>query len=89
MLRKQTSHDYSDRGLAAYLTCPEALLHCCIIEAGRLPHCLWEPAAGDGAISRPFLAAGHQVVSTDIADYGWKGCPSGIDYLAAPRGTGT
>jgi hypothetical protein len=74
--------------IRTYFTCPEvvaALLH---IEAGQVPHCLWEPAAGDGAIFRPFLAAGHQVVSTDIGDYGWEGCRSVIDYLAAPMPEG-
>jgi len=83
-LRIQSSLDYSARGLDAYFTCPQAVAALLHIENGRLPNRLWEPAAGDGAISRPFLAAGHQVVSTDIADYGWKGCRSGIDYLAAP-----
>jgi hypothetical protein len=78
-LRIQISHDYSARGLDADFTCAEAVTALLHIEASRLPHCLWEPAAGDGAISRPFLAAGHQVVSTDIADYAWKGCRSGID----------
>ena len=26
---------------------------------------------------------GYHVVSTDIADYGWSGCRTGVDYLTA------
>lgn len=32
---------------------------------------IWEPACGDGAISKVFEAAGYQVVSTDLIDRGY------------------
>lgn len=40
---------------------------------------IWEPACGDGAISNVLTAAGYQVQSTDLWDYGF-GAP-GIDFL--------
>jgi hypothetical protein len=46
---------------------------------------IWEPACGDGAISRLLLAAGYEVASTDLHDRGY-GVP-GVDFLtceAAP-----
>ena len=40
---------------------------------------IWEPACGNGAISKLMTAAGYDVVSTDIADYGF-GLPR-VDFL--------
>jgi len=42
---------------------------------------IWEPACGEGWISSELEAAGYDVVSTDLADYGY-GSP-GIDFLSA------
>lgn len=36
-----------------------------------LPHRIWEPACGDGAISRVLESHGHEVVSTDLVDRGY------------------
>jgi hypothetical protein len=44
---------------------------------------VWEPACGDGAISRVFEAAGHRVVSTDLEDRGF-GLPR-VDFLMEQR----
>src|SRR5262249_43677850 len=46
---------------------------------------IWEPACGNGAISKELAAAGYDVVSTDITDWGY-GEP-GHDFLAcqSPR----
>jgi hypothetical protein len=83
----QSSHDYGSRGLDAYFTPIEAVLSLMRIES--LPATIWEPAAGDGAIVRPLQAAGHRVVASDLADYGFDGCETPIDYLtAAPRPVG-
>lgn len=52
-----------------------------------LPHRLWEPACGKGAISRVLLAKGHTVMSSDLVDRGF-GNP-GWDFLmesVAPTG---
>lgn len=40
---------------------------------------IWEPACGDGAISKPFEAAGHRVVSSDLVDRGYG--EARIDFL--------
>lgn len=40
---------------------------------------IWEPACGDGAISRVLESNGHTVVSTDLHDYGYG--ESGVDFL--------
>src|SRR3546814_11582916 len=40
---------------------------------------IWEPACGDGAISKELEAAGHTVYSTDLIDRGY-GTP-GVDFL--------
>ncbi|CAN5413039.1 hypothetical protein BH10PSE6_BH10PSE6_46250 [soil metagenome] len=83
-MRIQSSHDHASRGLDAYFSPPEAVHSLLRIEAGHLPRCIWEPAAGDGAIVRPLRKAGYKVVASDIADYGLAGCDAGVDYLQAP-----
>ena len=83
-MRIQSSHHHADRGLDAYFSPPEATASLLGIEAEHLPHDIWEPAAGDGAIVRPLQAAGFTVIASDIADYGLVGCRAGVDYLKAP-----
>lgn len=43
------------------------------------PDTVWEPACGDGAISRPFSAAGYAVRTTDLVQREF-GC-GGVDFL--------
>jgi len=83
-VRLQSSHHHLDRGVDAYFSPPEAALSLLHIEGKHLPKCIWEPAAGDGAIARPLRAAGFTVIATDLIDYGMDGCQSGLDYLTAP-----
>jgi len=83
-VRVQSSHHHADRGLDAYFSPPEATASLLGVEAGRLPQCIWEPAAGDGAIVRPLQAAGFSVIASDIVDYSLPGCRVGINYLKAP-----
>lgn len=80
-MRIQSSHSLEDRGLDAYFSPPEATASLLDIESLHLPRCIWEPAAGDGAISRPLRKAGYEVLSTDIADYGAECVHAGLDYL--------
>lgn len=82
-MRIQSSHHHADRGLDAYFSPPEAVISLLRIEADYLPTHVWEPAAGDGAIVRPFKAAGYKIVASDIEDYGLEDCQIGIDYLKA------
>lgn len=44
---------------------------------------IWEPACGDGAISKVLEAAGYQVVSTDLIDRGFGA--GGQDFLKSPE----
>ena len=82
-MRIQSSHHHADRGLDAYFSPPEAVASLLRIEGSFLPECIWEPAAGDGAIVKPLQAAGYKVVASDIADYGLEGCAVGLNYLKA------
>ena len=61
-----------------------ALLH-----VERLPRRIWEPAAGRGAIVRVLRAHGHEVVASDLIDYGEPIHFSRRDFLLehkAPQG---
>ena len=86
-LRINSTHDFSERGLDAYFTCPEAIRSLIALEGPRLPRRIWEPAAGDGAIVRELIASGRQVVASDVQDYGLADCRI-LDYLTAPRMVG-
>jgi hypothetical protein len=62
------THSHADRGMDLYETpacATEALLR-----AEQLPHTIWEPAAGRGAIVRVLRDAGHAVIASDLIDYG-------------------
>ena len=56
---------------------------CSLLKAEAFGPDVWEPACGDGAISRLFEAAGHRVVSTDLVDRGY-GEPR-VDFLMERR----
>jgi hypothetical protein len=74
-------HTYAERGLDLYETpsvAVEALLH-----VEQLPHRIWEPAAGRGAIVRVLRDHGHAVIASDIHDYG--GLHFVGDFLAQKR----
>jgi hypothetical protein len=58
----------AQRGHDLYETPPEATR--AVLEVERLPRRVWEPACGRGAIVRVLRAAGHQVVASDLVDYG-------------------
>jgi hypothetical protein len=71
-----------DKGAAAsldsYATPPVAIEALLKVECFDGP--IWEPACGDGSISRLLEAAGHGVVSTDLVDRGYG--TTGVDFLA-------
>ena len=58
----------AERGHDLYETPPEATL--ALLEVERLPKRVWEPACGPGAIVTVLRAAGHDVVASDLVDYG-------------------
>jgi len=61
-------HSLAERGNDLYET-PAVAVEALLREE-RLPHRLWEPACGRGAIVRPLRAAGHEVLASDLVDYG-------------------
>lgn len=50
-----------------------------ILDAEPLTGDVWEPACGDGAISRELISRGHRVASTDLYDHGYGS--HGVDFL--------
>lgn len=60
-----------------YPTPPEATE--ALISVEKFEGAIWEPACGDGAISRVLEAAGYEVVSTDLVTRGYG--QSGVDFL--------
>jgi hypothetical protein len=60
-----------------YATPPEAVR--ALLSVERFDGSIWEPACGDGRISRVLAETGHTVVSTDLIDRGYG--TGGIDFL--------
>jgi hypothetical protein len=60
-------HALADRGDDLYETPPEAVA--ALLKVENLPHRIWEPCCGPGAIARVLRAAGHEVLATDLIDY--------------------
>jgi hypothetical protein len=60
---------HSERGLDLYGTPPVAVE--ALLRVEPLPHCVWEPAAGRGAIVRVLRDRGHAVIASDVHDYGF------------------
>lgn len=80
-------HSLSERGHDLYET-PAVAVEA-LLRVERLPHRLWEPACGPGAIVRVLRAAGHEVIGSDLVDYGNPTHFSGLDFLTerkAPDG---
>jgi hypothetical protein len=62
-------HPLAERGRDLYET-PSVGVEA-LLRVERLPHCIWEPAAGRGAIVRVLRDHGHAVLTSDIVDYGF------------------
>jgi hypothetical protein len=76
-------HPHSERGLDCYETPPEAVR--ALLRVEPLPHRIWEPAAGRGAIVKVLRAAGHEVLASDVADYGDPTHFANRDFLAETK----
>jgi len=61
-----------------YPTPPEATR--ALLSVEQFDGSIWEPACGQGHISKVLASAGHQVVSTDLMSYGYG--EAGRDFLA-------
>src|SRR5271163_3609203 len=64
-----------------YPTPPEAVRALLSVEA--FDGSIWEPAVGEGAITKVLTEAVHEVVSTDRYDYGFG--ENGINFLDAQK----
>jgi hypothetical protein len=79
-------HTHAERGLDLYQT-PSVAVEA-LLKVETLPHRVWEPAAGRGAIVDVLRSAGHKVYASDLINYGYP-LHSTRDFLlepAAPRG---
>ncbi len=87
MLQKSAQagqHSFAERGRDTYET-PACAVEA-LLRVESLPHLVWEPACGPGAIVKVLEAHGHEVVASDIVDYGWG---HGVeDFLTAPMPKG-
>lgn len=61
-------HPLAERGNDLYGT--PAVATQALLRAEILPHRIWEPAAGRGAIVDVLRAVGHRVLASDLVDYG-------------------
>jgi hypothetical protein len=64
-----------------YQTHPAAVEALELVEA--LPRLIWEPACGPGSIVRALRGSGHEVIDSDLVDYGQK--RHGWDFLLEQR----
>lgn len=60
-------HPLAERELDLYET-PAVAVEA-LLRVERIPHCVWEPAAGRGAIVRVLRDHSHAVIASDIAAY--------------------
>lgn len=84
-------HAHAERGDDLYETPPQATQ--ALMRATNLPHTIWEPAAGRGAIARELRAQGHTVYTEDLVAYEGAdvGIVPGADFLMnrhSPYGVG-
>jgi hypothetical protein len=57
-----------------------------LLSVERFSSKVWECACGDGAISKVLIKHGYNVVSTDIADYGYDGCSNNrLNFIDTPN----
>ena len=79
-------HTLEDRGNDLYET-PSVAVEA-LLRHETLPHRLWEPAAGRGAIVRVLRDAGHAVVASDLVEYGFPlhFCRDFLAETAMPSG---
>lgn len=63
-------HPHAARGADLYET-PSVAVEA-LLRVERLPHGIWEPCAGRGAIANMLRARGHAVICSDIENYGFR-----------------
>lgn len=81
---RQSNRSFRSRGRAPfefYPTPPEATRALLSVES--FDGSIWEPACGDGAISKELTKAGYQVVSTDLINRGYG--DGQLDFLKSDK----
>ena len=68
MSSQSRRHPHAERGFDCYET-PAVAVEA-LLRVEQLPHAVWEPAAGRGAIVRVLREHGHAVIASDIFNYG-------------------
>ena len=71
-------HTHAERGNDLYETPTVAVKT--LLRVEKVPHVVWEPACGRGAIVHVLEQAGHHVYATDLVHYGVCGV-AGRDFL--------
>jgi hypothetical protein len=66
-------HPHAERGFDLYET-PDVAVEA-LLRVEKVPQRVWEPAAGKGAIVRVLRDRGHEVIASDVLDYG------GLDFV--------
>ena len=77
---KPTLKRFADLQGPDYFPTPEWATHA-LIANERFDGSIWEPACGDGAMSRVLETTGSSVLSTDLFDRGYG--ETGVDFLKA------
>ena len=73
-----SSHSEKDRETNDYYaTQPIAVEK--LLNYYELPHCIWEPACGEGHISKVLVENGFEVISQDLVDRGYG--EGGVDFF--------
>ncbi len=54
-----------------------------LVDEIDLPHEIWEPACGEGHISKYLKERGHRVISSDLAPWGFG--KTGVDFLRTKK----
>lgn len=81
-MRRKT-HSKEARGDDAYFSPRVAVDSLLVLEAGRIPGVVLEPACGDGAIVIPMRKAGYRVIACDLVERRCPDMTAGLDFLAA------
>lgn len=76
-------HRLADRRHDLYETPAEAV-HA-LLRVESLPQRIWEPACGPGAIVQVLRGAGHDVIATDLNDWGCPDSGSGMIHFLFER----
>src|SRR6516164_7535753 len=72
-------HPLAERGHDLYET-PDVAVEA-LLRHERLPHRIWEPAAGKGNIVEVLRQRGHEVIATDLNNRGCYDSRFGVDFL--------